>query len=90
MEVLCSHSSCSFLAARNYFDFQQNKEHITYRDGELLKQREKLMAIVWHRHPPVTRVFKLSLCLPLLTAFLCVAQVSLKRSPELEGMLVCI
>ena len=41
----------------------------------------KLMVAIWARHPPVTRVFKLRLWLPHLTAFLCIVQVSLKRVP---------
>lgn len=34
-KVLSSDSSCSFLAARNYFDSQPNREHITCGDEEL-------------------------------------------------------
>lgn len=35
--------------------------------GNYKNRREKLMVIIWDRHPSVTRVFKLSLCLPHLT-----------------------
>lgn len=49
------------------------------------------MVTIWDRHPSVTRVFKFSLYLPHLTAFLCIAQVSKKGLLlQLQGMLVCI
>lgn len=77
------------LAARNYFcckklfslPAQRRENTSPVGRGNYKNTGRKLMVAIQARHPSVAKVFNLRLWLPHLTAFLCVVQVSSKRTP---------